>query len=115
MTTTVYGIKNCNTMKKAFAWLDENGVSYEFHDYKKQGADPTVLEEALKQHEWAQVINKRGMTWRNLTEEQKKNINENNAVELALEKTSIIKRPLLVHDEKIYLGFDEDQYAEIFA
>lgn len=111
--TTVYGIKNCNTMQKAFAWLDDHGVGYTFHDYKKTGADEAVLKKAFAAHGWEKVINRAGMSWRKLPDDIKAQADENAAFKLALENPSLIKRPLLVHKGKITLGFKEDEYAKI--
>lgn len=102
-------------MKKAFSWLDDQGAHYEFHDYKKQGADETVLKTAIAAHGWENVINHRGTTWRKLPEDVKENMNEDSAIKIALENPSIIKRPLLISNDKITLGFNEDEYAQIFA
>lgn len=114
MTITIYGIKNCNTMKKAFTWLDDNNVEYGFHDYKKHAPDTDVLTHAFAAHGWESVINRKGMTWRKLPDDVKANMDENGAMEIALEKPSIIKRPLMVRGDDITLGFSEDTYSEIF-
>ena len=111
---TLYGIKNCDTVKKAFKWLDQNQIEYDFHDYKKLGADKAVLEKAFAQHGWEKVINQRGTTWRKLDQSIKDNINTNNAMTIALEQPSIIKRPLLVYQNQTYLGFKEAEYQAIF-
>ncbi len=112
--TIIYGIKNCDTMKKAFRWLDEHGVSYEFHDYKKQDIDENVLRAAINEHGWEEVINRRGATWRKLPDDVQNTINETAAIKIAGENPSIIKRPLLVHQSKTYLGFKDETYAQIF-
>ncbi len=112
--TIIYGIKNCDTMKKAFTWLEQRGVSYTFHDYKKSGADSEALKDAIKTHGWENVINRRGTTWRALPDTVKDNMDENGAVKAALENPSLIKRPLLVHSGKIHLGFSPESYNEIF-
>lgn len=109
----IYGIKNCDTMKKAFHWLDKNTIAYDFHDYKKQGIDKAVLEKALSQHGWEIVINRRGTTWRRLSDDVKNAMNETKAIQIAVENPSIIKRPLLLQDDQTYLGFKEDKYQEI--
>ena len=111
----IYGIKNCNTMKKAFAWLDENGVAYTFHDYKKEGADKAVLKTAFKKHGWETVINRRGMTWRNLDDAIKENMDEASALKQALKNPSLMKRPLmLATNNDIIIGFDAEQYSQKF-
>lgn len=111
----IYGIKNCDTMKKAWKWLEARNVDFSFHDYKKEGVPIDVLEQAIKEHSWENVINRRGTTWRNLSEEIKNTMNDEGAVKIALENASIIKRPLMVHDRQIYLGFKEETYQEIFS
>ena len=110
---TIYGIKNCDTMKKAFKWLDENGVKYVFHDYKKGGADLAVLKQAIKEHGWETVINRRGTTWRQLPDDIKTAMNNENALKTAEENPSIIKRPLLIAENKSYLGFAPQQYSDL--
>jgi len=112
--TTIYGIKNCDTMKKAFVWLDGADVTYTFHDYKKQGVDELILNQAINEHGWESVINKRGTTWRNLPDNVQDAMCDAKAVTIATENPSIIKRPLLVYNEKTYLGFKADAYADIF-
>lgn len=112
--TTIYGIKNCDTMKKAFKWLEEHGVEHSFHDYKKSGLDEDAFSKAVKQHGWEEVINRRGTTWRKLPDDVKSNMNETKAVEIAKENPSIVKRPLLVHDNTVYLGFKTETYNDIF-
>jgi len=116
--TKIYGIKNCDTMKKAFKWLDENNVSYDFHDYKKVAPDEAVLKRAIKNHGWESVLNKRGTTWRQLPDDVKVNMDTTNAISVAIENPSIIKRPLLdkgpSKKNEIYLGFSPAVYEEIF-
>jgi Spx/MgsR family transcriptional regulator len=112
--TTIYGIKNCDTMKKAFKWLDENGVAYEFHDYKKSGADEVILRAAIKQHGWENVINRKGTTWRKLSDDVKASMDETAAIQTALDNPSIIKRPLLLRGNKTTLGFQAAAYQSIF-
>lgn len=112
--TTIYGIKNCNTMKKAFTWLDENGIEYDFHDYKKSGVDEKILKRAINESGWEEVINRRGMTWRKLPKDVQDSMDKKKAIETALDNPSIIKRPLLIHKNKITLGFDPEVYEKIF-
>jgi arsenate reductase (glutaredoxin) len=111
----VYGIKNCNTVKSAIEWLKKNKVDFEFHDYKKSGITPAKLSEWCKQVDWESLVNKRGTTWRQLDESnQKKVINEKSAIAVMLEKTSVIKRPLIEKNGKVVLlGFDEDDYKKL--
>lgn len=111
---TLYGIKNCDTMKKTFKWLEAHDVSYDFHDYKKEGVDITIIKQAISEHRWENVINKRGTTWRKLPQDTQENMNNESAVQIAQENPSIIKRPLLLYKKITYLGFKDDLYASIF-
>lgn len=111
---TVYAIPNCNTVKKALDWLKANKISYEFHDYKKKGITATQLTNWSKQIGWEALINKKGATWKQLPKEVQATItNQNNAMALMIEKTSIIRRPLIEEAGKILvLGFDENDYKK---
>ena len=102
-------------MKKAFSWLEDNNISYTFHDYKKQGAQKNVIETAIQNLGWETVINRKGTTWRKLPQETQDTMNEEKALNIALENPSIIKRPLLVFKECVYTGFDDEQYKQIFS
>lgn len=108
----MYGIPNCNTIKKARIWLEQNGIEYSFHDYKKLGTTQSQLKAWLKELGWEQLINKRGTTWRNLDEEVKTSMNDDLAVSVMMENHSIIKRPLLETSGKKLLGFDEAVYQQ---
>ncbi len=110
----IWGIKNCDTMKKALSWLDENGISYDFHDYKKQGVDKKTLQKALDEYGWEIVLNKRGTTWRKLSDKVKEGMNDHNAIDIAIENPSIIKRPILIHENHMIIGFSTEKYAEFF-
>lgn len=112
--TKIYGIKNCDTMKKAFKWLDEKGVEYNFHDYKKEGIDEEVLKKTIDEFGWENVINRRGTTWRKLPKDVQSTMDEKKAVNIALENPSIIKRPLLIHNEETVLGFNPESYENMF-
>ncbi len=101
-------------MKKAFNWLNEQGIQYEFHDYKKEGLSQSLVESWLKQLPPEELINKRGTTWRKLDDEVKNNLNKTTAKKIAVEHTSAIKRPLLDVDGQFYLGFKPELYAGIF-
>jgi arsenate reductase (glutaredoxin) len=111
---TVYAIPNCNTVKKALDWLQKNKIAYEFHDYKKKGITATVLTNWCKQVGWEALINKKGATWRQLTPDIQASITtQKAAIALMIEKTSIIKRPLIEENGKILaLGFDETEYKK---
>ena len=112
----VYGIKNCNTVKTALDWLKKHEVEFEFHDYKTKGITASKLKEWSKQVGWESLVNKRGTTWRQLDAAiQAKVTSESAAVALMMEKTSVIKRPLIEDKGKVIaLGFDESEYAKKF-
>jgi arsenate reductase (glutaredoxin) len=111
----LYGIPNCNTVKKARTWLDEHNISYEFHDFKKLGVTQAIIDNWLSQQPWEKLVNRAGMTWRKLDDKTKASIVDNaQASALMVEKTSVIKRPILEKNNKILcLGFSEDTYNEI--
>ncbi|MGD8120667.1 ArsC family reductase [Vibrio sp. TRT 2004] len=115
MTITMYGIPNCDTIKKAKKWLEAEGVEYHFHDYRKQGIDKAMVETFCQQLGWENVVNKRGTTFRQLSQEQKDNLDQNSAIELLVEQPAMIKRPILVANDTYHLGFKADQYAAIFS
>ncbi len=110
---TLFGIPNCDTMKKARNWLSENNIDYEFHDYKKAGIDKQTLEKWEKQVGWETLLNRRGMMWRKLSDEQKQSINRENAIAIMLDIPSIIKRPVLVSGKNMLVGFDESEYQSL--
>ncbi|MEQ1865845.1 MAG: ArsC family reductase [Micropepsaceae bacterium] len=115
MTVTVYGIKNCDTMKKARAWLDAHDVSYAFHDYKTAGIARAVLEGWAKEVGWEVLLNRAGTTFRGLPEAQKVGLNETRAIALMLAQPSMIKRPVLVHGQHLIVGFKPEVYASKFV
>lgn len=102
-------------MKKAFKWLEANNISYEFHDYKKAGLPEALAKEWLASEGWEHIINKRGTTWRKLDDDIKSNMDNTQALTVMLENPSIIKRPLLIKDGSITLGFKEADYQNIFS
>lgn len=116
MTYKIYGIKNCNTMKKAFSWLEKYQIAYEFHDYKKEGISEGKLKKWCAQMGWELLLNRKGMTWRNLSDNEKRSVtDEKSAVSLMQNKTSIIKRPVIEKEEKIVVvGFSEEEYKTVF-
>jgi Spx/MgsR family transcriptional regulator len=113
---TLYGIPNCNTVKKAIDWLKKNEIEFQFHDYKKKGIDETKLKEWIAQIGWEKLVNKRGTTWKGLDETlQNSIVNETTAIELMMNKTSVIKRPLIENNSKVAaLGYDEKEYEDAF-
>jgi len=112
--TIIYGIANCDTMKKARCWLDEHDIDYEFHDYRKQGLDEEKLQSMEAKLSWEAMLNRRGTTWRKLPEDVRDNIDRASALRLMLENPAIIRRPILAREQRLYIGFDEKQYREIF-
>jgi arsenate reductase (glutaredoxin) len=114
VSTTIYGIKNCDTMKKARAWLDTHRVAYEFHDYKAAGIDRKRLEGWAKSVGWETLLNRSGMTFRKLPEKDKQGLTAAKAIALMLEQPSMIKRPVLDLDGKLVVGFKPETYkAEV--
>ena len=113
----LYGIPNCNTVKKARDWLAANHIAYEFHDFKKQGIDEVTIQNWLTQYPWGKLINRAGLTWRGLDDATKSGIIDNaSAIALMQAKTSVIKRPILEKDEQILaLGFTESNYQNLFS
>ncbi|PWE53113.1 ArsC family reductase [Metarhizobium album] len=115
MTITLYGIKNCDTMKKARTWLDSQGVTYHFHDYKSEGVTTEQLQRWSAACGWDTVLNRAGTTFRALDEAQKADLDESRAIVLMLAQPSMIKRPVLEADGRIIVGFKPERYAEFFA
>ncbi len=112
--TTIYGIKNCDTMRKAFAWLDDHGVRYDFHDYKKAGIDVAKLKAWSRQVGWETLLNTRGTTWRRLSPSQQANLDEAKALRLMSENPSLIRRPVLETGSAFMVGFIPGRYSEAF-
>lgn len=112
---TIYGIKNCDTMKRARAWLDGHGVPYSFHDYKTAGIDRTRLVHWAKQVGWETLLNRAGTTFRKLDDADKDRLTESKAIALMLAQPSMIKRPVLDLDGKLLVGFKPEIYAREVA
>jgi arsenate reductase (glutaredoxin) len=112
----LYGIPNCNTVKKARDWLAQHDIAVEFQDFKKHGLDVAIAQSWLQQADWTKLINRSGLTWRGLPEQRKQLIQDATAaLALMLEKTSVIKRPVLEQNGKLlHVGFDEAAYSRIF-
>lgn len=109
----VYGIKNCNTVKKALNWLEENNKEYIFHDYKKEPATKEKLEAWEKLTSWESLVNKKGTTWKKLSaEEQQAVVDNDSANKVLLQNNSMIKRPLIELNNDLILGFDETTYNQ---
>ena len=123
MTITIYGIKSCSTMKKAFTKLDDLGISYDFHDYKKQGIDKETIQRWVDSLGIDKVLNKRGTTWRKLDDSQKQaaDASLDNAIDLLVENTSMIKRPIIEGERAdknqliLLCGFDEVEFERVFG
>ena len=110
----IYGIANCDTMKKARAWLSEHGVEYGFHDYRKLGIDERRLRGWVDELGWQALLNRRGMTWRKLPQPVRDEIDQTSAIALMLDNPSIIRRPVLDTGKARHVGFSPDQYEKIF-
>jgi arsenate reductase len=116
VAATIYGIKNCDTMKKARAWLDKHGVAYGFHDYKTAGIERDRLERWSKEVGWETLLNRAGTTFKKLPEQDKQGLTEKKAVALMLAQPSMIKRPVLdLGGSKLLVGFKPELYSEAVA
>ena len=112
----VYGIKNCDTVKKALKWLDSHNIDYEFHDFKKSGISNEKLQEWAAKLGWESLLNKRGTTWKKLDPETQNLItNEKEAFKVMQEKNSVIKRPVLENNVSVLIGFDEIAYQQMLG
>jgi arsenate reductase len=115
MATKIYGIKNCDTMKKAFTWLEKHGVAYHFHDYKTAGVTKAQLATWCQAAGWETVLNRAGTTFRKLPEAEKQNLTEAKAIALMIANPSMIKRPVLETGGTIEVGFKPERYAAVFG
>jgi Spx/MgsR family transcriptional regulator len=111
----MYGISNCDTIKKAKKYLTDNNQEFTFHDYRKDGISAELVNEFSAHIDWQDLVNKRGTTYRQLSDEQKQNLDKESALALLVEQPAMIKRPVLVHNGQYHLGFKAAQYDEIFA
>ena len=115
MAVTLYGIPNCDTVKKARTWLTQNGIEYDFHDFKKAGLSPELVNGWLAQVQWDVLVNRKGTTWRALPDERKAAVTDAaSAAALMLESPSIVKRPVLTCDGSTHVGFADPLYQQIF-
>lgn len=112
---TIYGIKSCDTMRKAMKWLQAHDVVYQFHDYKTQGIDTATLKKWAQSVGWEKLLNKAGTTFRKLPDSEKENIDEERALALMVSYPSLIKRPVLDREGKIIVGFKLEVYMDLFA
>ena len=111
----IYGIKNCDTMKKARTWLDGHKVDYDFHDYKSAGIDRPLLEGWVKKLGWEILLNRAGTTFKKLPDADKEGLTEKKAIALMLAQPSMIKRPVLEANGKLTVGFKPDEYKKLFG
>ncbi|MBI1421982.1 MAG: ArsC family reductase [Gammaproteobacteria bacterium] len=112
---TLFGIPNCDTVKKARRWLDQREIAYRFHDFRKDGLTPAQVNTWLKQVDWEALLNKRGRTWRDLPTSEQAITNATQAVALCCKHPTVIKRPVLVSGKQTVIGFDPDNYARLFT
>jgi Spx/MgsR family transcriptional regulator len=115
MKTTLFGIANCDSVKKAQRWLSENEIPYSFHDYRKDGLDEALLRSFLGKLTWTDLLNKRSTSYRQLTERQKVSLNAETVIPLFIATPTLIKRPLLVHNSDYQLGFKAENYKKLFS
>jgi arsenate reductase len=113
MKTIIYGIKNCDTMKKARTWLESHKLAHEFHDYKVSGIAPDRLAAWVKRVGWEVLLNRAGTTFRKLPDSAKANLDEDKAIKLMLEQPSMIKRPVLERGRTLLVGFSPEKYSEL--
>lgn len=113
MKVRVYGIRNCDTMKKAFAWLEEHGVAYDFHDYKREGASAERLAVWAKAVGWEKLANTRGPTWRKIPEADRQGLDERRALALLEANPSAIRRPVVEAGRQLLVGFDAEAFARV--
>ncbi len=113
MASTLYGIKNCDTIKKARRYLDEHEVEYQFHDYRVDGIDEKAIQTFIDKLGWENVLNKRGTTWRQLDDKTKTATTESNVAALLCQHPAMIKRPILKSGNKLLIGFSKDDYSAL--
>lgn len=113
--TTLFGIPNCDTIKRTRKWLDGHGIEYQFHDYKKQGCSTELIEQFLQHFTYQELINTRGTTWRKLPDSIKNTLNTESAIKLMNAQPSMIKRPLIQSGDSYQLGFNEQRLSELLT
>ena len=112
---TVYGIKNCDTVKKALTWLAEHGVEHKLHDYRMDGLNEDFLVKAEQQFGWDNLLNRRSTTWRNLDEQVKKTLEKPTALSVLMAHPTLIKRPIILQDDIALIGFNDKLYEQAFS
>ena len=111
---TLYGISNCDTVRKARRWLDAQKIDYQFYDFRNQELQASLLQDWIAELGWEALINRRGMSWRKLPESERDNIDQSSAIRLMLENPTLIKRPILDTGSSRHIGFSETQYQDLF-
>lgn len=111
----IYGIKNCDTVKKALAWLNQHGIDHRFHDFRKEGLDEKMLRAWVKELGWEALLNRRGTTWRSLPELAKEHLDEAGAITLMMAQPAVIKRPVLDLGVSRHVGFSTESYSALFS
>ncbi|MBN6065563.1 ArsC family reductase [Aggregatibacter actinomycetemcomitans] len=111
----VYGIKNCDTVKKALKWLADHHIEHKLHDYREDGLDKAFLQQAEAQFGWENLVNKRSTTWRNLDEQIKKTLSKSTVLSVLADNPTLIKRPIILQEGKALIGFNEKEYQTAFA
>lgn len=112
--TILYGISNCDTVRKARKWLNERDIDYRFHDFRKDGVNPVQLRAWVAELGWETLVNKRGTTWRKLPQETRENMDETLALVVMEDEPAIIKRPVLEHSQGTFVGFSTEHYQQLF-
>jgi len=111
--TILYGIKNCDSVKKARKWLSENGVDYQFHDFRSDGITEELVQSFISQGSWEILLNKRSTSWKQLDAADKENITEEKVIALMLATPTLIKRPVLVAEDHFFVGFNPETYQTL--
>ncbi|ALB23128.1 Regulatory protein spx (plasmid) [Piscirickettsia salmonis] len=115
MTAILYGIKNCDTVKKARRFLENNNINYQFHDFRQEGISTQLITGWCQLTSWENLLNKRSRTYRELADSIKNNINETSIIQLVCEQPTLIKRPVLSYQGQLYIGYSDKEYQEIFS
>lgn len=110
---TLYGIKNCDTVKKSRRWLEDHGVEYQFHDFRQDGLDKKQLTSWVEKLGWEVIVNKRSTTWRNLSDKEKDISSNSQAIKLLLENPTLIKRPIVQSKSALLVGFKNDEFKQL--
>ncbi len=109
----LFGIKNCDTVRKARRWLETNDINYQFHDFRVDGLDKSIINTWLELVSWQELLNKRSTTWRQISMEQKEALDQSRAIDLIVTNPTLIKRPVLLSDNHVIIGFDESKYGQL--